>query len=220
MVAGALGGLHFWADTCKGSEVMHKPDDTDPNGLRSQILDAAESLIEGSNPKKIKVMAIARMLGVPHTTVYRYFDTKADLRNALSERRLEAVSATLAAVVSYDLPAEARLACWVDRLHELMKDLIAGDEEMFHTYHGLAVESQQVVSQHTQNLIGQLRQIIEDGVHEGVFVVSDPHSAATAVFSATIREHHPFFVMRRRMKMPLKQGFLALLMAGLRAGVV
>jgi hypothetical protein len=55
----------------------------------------------------------------------------------------------------------------------------------------LAAESREVVQEHVEHLVEQLRRIIADGVARGGFDVSDPYAAARAVFDATTRFHNP-----------------------------
>lgn len=199
---------------------MLKPEGPETDVMREKILDTAESLIEGSHPQKIKVVSVAQILGVPHTTVYRFFKTKADLRSALSERRLENVAGDLEALVTMEGSASQRIIRWVETLHTLMEALIAGDEELFHTYNGLAERSREVVVNHTKNLINQLHLIIEDGIRLGEFHVTDTRQAAEAVFSGTIRDHHPFFVIRPRADPAAHHAILDMMIAGLKADVV
>ena len=198
---------------------MLKPEGPETDLMRDKILDTAESLIEGNSLQKIKVVSVARQMGVSHTAVYRFFKNKAELRNALSERRLKNVARDLEAVVSMPVPAAERLGRWVETLHDLIEALIAGDEELFHTYNGLSETSIEVVNNHTKSLVSQLQRIIEDGVRLGEFKVTDTRPAAEAVLSGTIRAHHPYFVIRAREDAVVHDAILGMLIAGLKADV-
>ena len=62
---------------------------------------------------------------------------------------------------------------------------------MFQTYLTLAREACEAVKAHKERLVGQVADILSDGVKQGVFQVADVKVSARAVFDATIRYHHP-----------------------------
>lgn len=69
--------------------------------------------------------------------------------------------------------------------------LTRGDPELFATYLALATEARAVVQAHVDHLVGQLAQIIADGVARGEFTAVSPVVTARAVFDATVRFHNP-----------------------------
>src|ERR1700690_4525699 len=82
---------------------------------RERILEAAEDVLRRFGPAKATVVDVARSLGVSHGSVYRFFASKAALRDAVTKRWLERVSGPLAKIASEDGPAPARLRRWFAR---------------------------------------------------------------------------------------------------------
>jgi AcrR family transcriptional regulator len=156
-----------------------------------RILEAAEEVLRRYGPAKANVVDVARELGVSHGSVYRHFDSKAALRDAVAERWLESLSAPLATVAGEEQPAPKRLARWLDALVQAKRRKALDDPELFATYVGLAAEARGVVRKHVETLIDQLAQIVADGVAAGDFSVDDPRTAARAAFDATSRFHNP-----------------------------
>ncbi len=156
-----------------------------------QILVAAEQVLRRFGPSKATVVDIARALGVSHGSVYRFFPSKAALRDAVTERWLARISTPLAAVVTEPGPAPARLRRWFDLLIASKRQKVFDDPELFATYITLVADARDVVSAHVVTLVGQITQIIADGVAQGTFTVADPALAARAVFDATGRFHNP-----------------------------
>jgi len=64
---------------------------------------------------------------------------------------------------------------------------LARPAQLFATYLALAAEARAVVRAHVDTLVGQLAQIIADGVAHGEFAAADPVVAGRAVFDATAR---------------------------------
>jgi len=155
------------------------------------ILDAAEAALRRFGPEKTNVVDIARALDVSHGTIYRHFSSKDALRDAVTRRWLQRVERPLATIAQRDGPAPARLRDWLETLIRTKREKRRDDPEMFATYYQLAEAATPIVHDHVDILVEQLTTIVADGVEQGAFAVSDPASAARAVFDATTRFHHP-----------------------------
>lgn len=156
-----------------------------------RILEAAEEVLRRFGPSKATVVDVARVLGVSHGSVYRHFPSKAALRDAVTERWLSEISAPLAAAANQKGPAPEHLRHWFDLLIESKRRRMWHDPELFATYLELVDEAREVVKAHVEHLVGQIAQIIAEGIEQGAFTVADAHSAAQAVFDATARFHNP-----------------------------
>lgn len=163
----------------------------EPALTRENILIAAEDVLRRFGPAKANVVDIARALGVSHGSVYRHFPSKAALRDAVTERWLASISSPLAAVANAKGPALKRLRRWLDLLISSKRSRALNEPELFATYMALVAEARDVVKTHVDTLVGQLAQIIVDGITRGEFTVTDPVAAARAVFDATARFHNP-----------------------------
>lgn len=155
------------------------------------ILGAAEETLRRFGPAKANVVDVARTLGVSHGSVYRHFPSKAALRDAVTERWLASISVPLAAVADEKSPAPRRLRRWLDLLISSKRSRALNDPGLFATYMALVAEARNVVKAHVDTLVGQIAQIIADGIARGEFAVTEPFAAARAVFDATARFHNP-----------------------------
>jgi AcrR family transcriptional regulator len=137
------------------------------------------------------VVDVARALGVSHGSVYRFFASKAALRDAVTKRWLERVCGPLAKIAGEDGPAPARLRRWFDRLIALKREKARIEPELFATYHAIFAESREVVRAHVQALVAQLSAIVADGTRRGEFIRVDPAATGKALLVATGRFHDP-----------------------------
>ena len=158
---------------------------------REEILVAAEDVLRRYGPGKASVVDVSRALGVSHGSVYRHFDSKAALRDAVVERWLARGTGELTAIVVADDPAPDRLARWLGELAAGKRAKAAADPELFATYLALADESSAAVHAHVEHLLGELAAIVADGASRGELVADDPAATARAVFDATVRFHKP-----------------------------
>ncbi|MBE3559177.1 MAG: TetR family transcriptional regulator [Ktedonobacteraceae bacterium] len=165
---------------------------TDETLTSDRILEAAEDVLRRFGPAKATVVDVARALGVSHGSVYRFFPSKAALRDAVTERWLARVSAPLAAVAEEKGPAPQRLRRWFDLLIMTKRKRALDDPELFATYMQLVAEARNVVKVHVVDVLAaQVAHIIADGVAQGEFAVADPVATGRAVLYATARFHDP-----------------------------
>ena len=158
---------------------------------RQKIIEAAEDVFRRFGPQKTNVVDVARELGVSHGSVYRHFDSKVALRDAVVEGWLKRVSDPLRKIAESDEPPDERLRHWFDALRKAKRKRALTDPEMSKVTREIFAEAREVIRGHVDQLIDQLERIVRDGVAAGVFMVDDPHEAAQAMFDATMRFHDP-----------------------------
>jgi AcrR family transcriptional regulator len=156
-----------------------------------RILEVTEDVLRRFGLAKATVVDVARALDVSHGSVYRHFPSKASLRQAVAKRWLDRANAPLQKIAEASGPAPARLEKWLRTMFEIKYKKVSEDPEMFQTYLTLAREACEVVQAHKDRLVGQIADILSDGVKQGVFQIADVKLTARAVFDATIRYHHP-----------------------------
>jgi AcrR family transcriptional regulator len=156
-----------------------------------RILATAEDVVRRFGPAKATVVDVARALGVSHAAVYRHVATKAELRDLVVARWVEATMPPLRAIVAQPGPAPERLRRLFDTLIAVKRRRAADDPELFAAYRTLAADAQSVAAAHVNELIGLAATVIRRGVEEGTFRIGDSVVAARAVLLATSRFHHP-----------------------------
>ncbi|KUJ70652.1 TetR family transcriptional regulator [Streptomyces albus subsp. albus] len=169
----------------------------DPGTLTPErILEATEDVLRRYGPAKATVVDVARALGVSHGSVYRHFRTKAALREAVNERWLERSHAELTAIAEDTgggAPAADQLRRWLSALFAAKRRKAGDDPELFATYSALQRETGGSVARHIERMVAQLTGIVARGVARGEFSVTDPATAARAVWDATGRFHDPVY---------------------------
>ncbi|GAA2141404.1 TetR family transcriptional regulator [Nocardioides koreensis] len=158
---------------------------------REGILDSAEQVLRRYGPAKTTVVDVARALEVSHGSVYRHFPSKAALRDAVTQRWLDRISAPLAEVAAGSGSAEERLRAWVRTLAGTKQGIAREDPELFATFRRVTDEAGEVVAAHVGHLAGQAGRIVADGVASGELAAVDPVVAGRAVLQATALFHHP-----------------------------
>src|SRR5271166_1992374 len=110
----------------------------DASLTRDRILATAEDVIRRFGPAKATVVDVARALGVSHAAVYRHVASKAELRDLVVGRWVEATMTPLRAIVALTAPAPERLRWLFDTLIGVKRQRAANDPELFAAYRTLA----------------------------------------------------------------------------------
>lgn len=156
-----------------------------------RILEVTEDVLRRFGLAKATVVDVARALDVSHGSVYRHFPSKASLREAVAKRWLDRANAPLAEIAESSGPAPERLERWLRLMIAIKYKKVCDDPEMFATYLTLAQEACKVVKAHKDRLVDQIAHMLDDGVKQGAFQVTDAKATARALFDATSRFHHP-----------------------------
>jgi AcrR family transcriptional regulator len=158
---------------------------------RDRILATAEQVIRRFGPDKATLVDVARALDVSHAAVYRHVTSKAELRDLVVGRWIEATMPALRAIVDGTGPAPQRLRRLFDALIAAKRRRATDDPELFAAYRILAANAKTVIAAHLDELIRLAAEVIRSGIEEGTFRAGDHVAAAKAVLFATSRFHHP-----------------------------
>lgn len=158
---------------------------------RDRILATAEDVIRRFGPAKATVVDVARALGVSHAAVYRHVASKAELRDLVVGRWVDAVMPPLRAIAERPGPAAERLRALFDALIAVKRRRATDDPELFAAYRALAADARSVAAAHLDALVELVATVIGSGVADGTFRPVDPVAAGRAVLFATSRFHHP-----------------------------
>src|SRR5258707_4469787 len=126
---------------------------TDAPLTRDRILATAEDVIRRFGPAKATVLDVARALGVSHATVYRHVATKAELRDLVVGRWVEATMPPLRAIAALSGPAPQRLRRLFDALIALKRRPAAEDPELFAAHRTLAAAAPFLATAHLGELV-------------------------------------------------------------------
>jgi AcrR family transcriptional regulator len=157
---------------------------------RDRIVSTAEEVIRRFGPAKATVVDVARALGVSHAAVYQHVASKAELRDLVVGRWVEATMAPLRAIAARPGPAAERLRQLFDTLIAIKRRRAADDPELFAAYRTLAAGGRAAAA-HVAELVALAASVIRSGVEDGTFRSVDPAAAGRAVLVATSRFHHP-----------------------------
>jgi AcrR family transcriptional regulator len=172
--------------------LTHLPDTEGSRLTRERILAAAEEVMLRHGPDKATVVDVARVLGVNHANLYKFFASKSDLRRAVVEAWLDRMDAPLARIVAQRGSPETRLRRWLDAFVGARRSAWRDEPELFLALRAIAAEQPPAVwREYKARLYRSIAAIVAEGMALGVFKVADAEKTAAALINAFVRFYHP-----------------------------
>lgn len=147
-------------------------------GARARLLGAVATELRQIGPRRITVSGIAARVGMSHANVYRYFDGKAGLLDAVLNGWLRALEARLQEIVDGPDPADDKLERFLTMLARAYADTRAQDGAVF----ALLAEPEagmREAERHRKRIEAWVMRIAEEGIATRLFGGSDARRAAT-----------------------------------------
>ena len=158
---------------------------------RERILVVAERLFREIGYQKTTMADIAKVLRMSPANVYRYFDSKKAIHQAVARQLMGEVEEAAQAIAARPGPAVGRLRELLSTIHHMNSERYVGDSKL-HEMVAIAMEENwDVCNAHIQ-LIGEIiGAVIGQGAASGEFEVADVPLAATCTCMAMMRFFHP-----------------------------
>ena len=162
--------------------------------VRVQILATAEKLFRSYGYAKTTVADVARECGMSPANVYRFFESKAAVNEAITELLLAELESHAKAIVAEQRPAADRLRKLLLEMHGFALERYL-NESSVHELCAKAMDEQWgVIEAHIQRSRALTRSLIEEGMKSGEFSKRDLDAVSSAVNNAMIPFCHPQLV--------------------------
>jgi AcrR family transcriptional regulator len=158
---------------------------------RARILLTAERLFREIGYQKTTVADIAKVLKMSPANVYRFFDSKRAIHEAVACRLMGEVEQAATAIAAKPASATARLRELLMNIHYMNKERYVGDSKL-HEMVAIAMEEDwKVCDAHLEFIGATVGQVIADGMASGEFKAADPMVTSLCVVSSMVRFFHP-----------------------------
>ena len=194
-----------------------EPRETD---TRKQIVTTAERLFRTLGYQKTTVGDVAKELSMSPANVYRFFDSKAALRDAVGRQLMGEVESAVEAISLKSGPAGDRLRAAFLAICKMNEERYLSDHKMHEMIAVALDEAWGMVLEHISVIERLLTRICADGISSGEFKMQDPVAAARYVKTAMVSYCHPQLLEEcAEIPGPSAEQMLDFCLAALRAGV-
>ncbi len=161
---------------------------------RARIMAAARTQFRQYGYAKTTMADIGKAAGMSPANVYRFFDTKAALVEAIAALWLGELEAHALAIARRPAPAAERLRAFVVEIHERTRDRFTRESQVHEICAMVANEQWAVVRRHLKAMRAILEIILSDGAEAGELALDDIPGTASLLRDAMVKYHHPTMV--------------------------
>lgn len=147
-----------------------------------RILSAATEEVRTFGPERVTVVAVARRAGMTHANIYRHFETKEALFDALTFTWLKQVETRLAEIIDAPDPARDKLERLIFALVRAYRDRLESEPRLFDLFVMAFEDNRPPARHHRARVRTLIDRILEEGQNGGAF-------------AAISRERQLFFVL-------------------------
>ena len=152
---------------------------------RDRLIDVARQLFARIGVENTTMNDIATASDKGRRTLYTYFNNKKEIYNAVIESELDLLYRSLEMVAHKNLPADEKLIEFVSIRLETIKDVVFRNGTLRADFFRDIWRVENVRKSFDLKEITFIQSILEDGVKQGIFEISDTHTMAVVL-------HHAF----------------------------
>lgn len=164
---------------------------------RDRILNEAERVFRVHGYAKTTVADIAKACAMSPANVYRFFESKAAINEALTEVLLKRQEDLALRIAAESRPASQRLKKLIVEMHRFTCEQYLNESEVHEMCIKAMDEQWGVIDAHIGRLRLLYRAVIDDGVRSGEFAGKDIEARGICVFNATMPFCHPQLVAEK-----------------------
>lgn len=165
--------------------------------VRDRILSEAEQLFRSIGYAKTTVADIAEACEMSPANVYRFFESKSALNEAITEVILNRMELIAQAIAREPRPAAERLRKLMLEGHRFTCEQYLKESRVHEIVRKAMDEQWSVIDAHIERLRACYRLIIEDGARSGEFVDERIEDRAQCTFNAMMPFCHPQIVAEK-----------------------
>lgn len=159
---------------------------------RRDIVATAHRLFTTIGYRKTTVADIAAELAMSPANIYRFFDSKKSINEAVAERLLGEIADELEAIASSGKGSAAdRLGAVMRALARLSEERFMSNKRMYDMVEDAMAESWGVCAAYVERVSTLFGRLIGEGMASGVFAVDDPEVGGLCVHSLMVCNSHP-----------------------------
>ena len=163
---------------------------------RRRIVETAERFFREIGYQKTTVADIARALRMSPANVYRFFESKKAINEAVAERLFAEIEAALDPILDGPGTPPERLAAMIEATHRMTVERYTDQHRLHEMVEVALTESWQVVHGHIGRMAARFERLVREGMEAGCFAPGDPYAAARCAQVALIRFFHPGMVVQ------------------------
>ncbi|MDE2376259.1 TetR/AcrR family transcriptional regulator [Bradyrhizobium sp.] len=167
---------------------------------RERILEVAERLFRQIGYQKTTVGDIAKELRMSPANVYRFFESKKAIHQAVAQGLMSEVELEAQRIVALPGTARERFRALLTTVNRMNTERFVGDSKLHEMVEIAMQEDWEVCVAHIHRVTETIGAVIAQGVASGEFEAPDVSLAAVCTCTAMIRYFHPQMIAQAEKK--------------------
>lgn len=167
---------------------------------RERILEVAERLFRQIGYQKTTVADIAKELRMSPANVYRFFESKKAIHQAVAQLLMSEVEQEAQRIVAEPGAARERLRKLLTTIHRMNAERYVGDAKLHEMVEVAMEEDWEVCVAHMLRITETIAAVIAQGAASGEFEAPDVPLAANCTCTAMMRFFHPQMIAQAATK--------------------
>jgi AcrR family transcriptional regulator len=167
-----------------------------PQEIQDRAVAHATERMRRDGFQKVRLVDVARDVGVSHAALYSHFADKAALLDAVSARWLQAIDAAQDKYIQSRRDPVEKITGWCLRLHQAKREKVRLDPELYKSFDAAADLGKPFIREHMGNVARQMATLVRAAMAAGKLRRGDPARVAAIILSASAAFHHPKMVVQ------------------------
>ena len=176
--------------------------------IRDKAIDVTIEQMRRYGFDRVRLVDIAKDLGVSHAALYPHFADREALLDAVSARWVSALEVSLEATCHKHKDPVAKRHEWFQKLYGAKREKVLNDPELYKSFNLAAEQRKQFYTSHLTHAKRQLTRLVEEAVAEKKLAKYPVARTVVLLLEATTSFHNPNLVaqhVREKREQLLKQ---------------
>ena len=162
--------------------------------IRDKAIDVTIEQMRRYGFDRVRLVDIAKDLGVSHAALYSHFADRGALLDAVSERWVNALENSLEAICRKDKDPVAKIHEWFQKLYSAKREKVLNDPELYKSFNAAAEQRKQFYTSHLTHANSQLTRLVEEAAAEKKLAKYPVARSVALLLETTASFHNPNLV--------------------------
>jgi len=164
--------------------------------VRNRAIELTVRKIRDEGFEQVRLIDIAKEVGVSHVALYLYFADKAALLDAVSEQWLSDLDEKLEQICRSSEPTEQRIRNYFLMLHRAKRERVRLEPELYKAFSASSQMLKPFILRHLQSVEAQLLRLTREASQAELITTVSPEEATKLLLEATYRFTEPLLVQQ------------------------
>lgn len=162
--------------------------------IQDKAVEIAIDQMRAKGFEKVRLVDVAKEMGISHAALYSHFQDKTALLDAVSERWLVNLDEKQDLLVNEKRDPIQKILTWFLNLHRMKLEKVKLDPELYKAFDMAAEESKPFIQTHLTNMRIQMSSLVTEAINQKKIKKRDVNLVSEILISAGAAFTHPKLV--------------------------